>query len=88
MMGITPAALIFKGIYWRTPPYCLFPTTRFAYCTGILRVPCTNMIEAAITTSKKTISTRNMIKPPPASVTREANSLIIAPGRREIIPTK
>ena len=25
MIGITPAALIFSGRYWRTPPYCLLP---------------------------------------------------------------
>ena len=39
MIGITPAAFTFKGMYWRAPPYCLLPTTRFAYCTGTLRVP-------------------------------------------------
>ena len=30
MMGITPAALIFNGIYCLTPPYCLFLITVFA----------------------------------------------------------
>ena len=39
MIGITPAAFTFRGMYWRTPPYCLLPTMRLAYCTGIRRVP-------------------------------------------------
>src|SRR5512135_2039662 len=44
MMGITPAAFTFRGIYCLTPPYCLLPTILFAYCTGIRRVPCTRRI--------------------------------------------
>lgn len=48
MIGITPAVFTFNGIYWRAPPYCLFPTIRLAYCTGTFRVPCTRSIAAAI----------------------------------------
>ena len=35
MIGITLAAKSFKGMYWRAPPYCLFPTNcvyHDAYC--------------------------------------------------------
>ena len=64
MMGITPAAFTFRGIYCRTPPYCLLPTIRFAYCTGILRVPCTSKILTTNTRNRKTISTRNATSPP------------------------
>jgi len=39
MIGMTPAVFTRRGIYWVTPPYTFLPTTRFAYCTGILRVP-------------------------------------------------
>ena len=46
MIGITPAALILRGMYWRTPPYCLLPITLFAYCTGTLLTPCTSAIAA------------------------------------------
>ena len=31
IMGITPAALTFRGIYCLTPPYCLLPTILLAY---------------------------------------------------------
>ena len=39
IIGITPAAFTLSGMYWRTPPYCLLPTIRLAYCTGIRRSP-------------------------------------------------
>ena len=88
MIGITPAVLTFKGIYWRAPPYCLLPTTRLAYCTGILRVPCTKSIDAAITRSRNTISARNMTRPPEVVAVRITNSCTRDCGRRAIIPTK
>ena len=88
IIGITPAVLTFKGIYCLAPPYCLFPTTRFAYCTGTLRVPCTNKIEAEITNNKKTISARNITKPPDVVAVRIINSCTKACGRRAMIPTK
>ena len=34
--GITPAEFTLIGICVDCPPYTLRPTTRFAYCTGIL----------------------------------------------------
>ena len=40
MMGITPAWLTFSGMYVLCPPYMRLPTTRFAYCTGMRRCPC------------------------------------------------
>ena len=46
------------------------------------------MIEAAITNSKQINSPKNITKPPPASPRREANSLMIAPGKRDMIPTR
>ena len=36
MIGITPAAFTFKGMYCLAPPYCLLPTILLAYCTGML----------------------------------------------------
>ena len=56
MIGITPDAFTLSGMYCLTPPYCLFPTTRFAYCTGILLVPCTNNIDTTITNSNNATS--------------------------------
>ena len=88
MIGITLAAFTFKGMYWRTPPYCLLPWMRFAYCTGIRRVPCTSRIAKANTRIKITISTMNTIKPPPASFKRLENSWMIALGKRAMIPIK
>ena len=88
IIGITPAVFTFKGIYCLAPPYCLFPTTRFAYCTGTLRVPCTNRIDAEITNKRKTISAKNITKPPDVVAVRMINSCVRACGRRAIIPTK
>jgi len=83
---ITPAAFTFKGMYCRTPPYCLLPTILFANCTGTLLLPCTNNMVTTITIIRKTISTRNMTKPPPCSSNREKNSEAKAKGRLAIIP--
>ena len=88
MIGITPAAFTFKGMYCLAPPYCLLPTILFAYCTGIFLVPCTKRIAPAITISRNTISNKNMIKPPVLSVIREINSWNNDCGRRAIIPIK
>ena len=87
MIGMTPAALIFSGRYWRTPPYCLLPMTRFAYCTGTLRTACTMAMAAMMTRNQMTSSTTRMRGPPtplpwnfwPISATR-------AYGRRATIP--
>ena len=37
MGGMTPEVLIFNGKCVLWPPYMRLPTTRLAYCTGILR---------------------------------------------------
>ncbi|MPN39174.1 hypothetical protein SDC9_186702 [bioreactor metagenome] len=87
MIGITLAAFTFRGIYWRTPPYCLFPTIRLAYCTGIFLVPCTSIIAPAITTNRKIISSRKSTKPPGALINR-ATSATKACGKRAIIPIR
>ena len=76
MIGITPAAFTFKGINCLTPPYCLFPTTLLAYCTGILLVPCTKRIVINITNNNANISTKKITKPPPAEPKAETNSCI------------
>ena len=34
--GITPAVLTFSGKWVDCPPNIFLPTTRFAYCTGML----------------------------------------------------
>ena len=88
MIGITPAVFTFNGIYWRAPPYCLFPTIRLAYCTGTFRVPCTRSIAAAITANKKIISIRNITRPPCLEAKRLVNSAAKASGKRAIIPTR
>ena len=36
MIGITPDILTLMGRWVDWPPYIFLPTTRFAYCTGIL----------------------------------------------------
>ena len=53
MIGMTPAWFTFRGMYVDCPPYIRLPTTRFAYCTGIRRCPCsmnttTTMIPSAM----------------------------------------
>ena len=53
MIGITPAWFTFSGMYVLWPPIMRRPTTRFAYCTGIRRCPCSmnttaTMIASAI----------------------------------------
>ena len=68
MIGITPAALIFRGMYWRTPPYCLLPMTLLAYCTGTFLTACTRAIVATITRNQMMSSTMRAIGPPPAVV--------------------
>ena len=88
MIGITLAAFTFKGIYWRAPPYCLLPTTRFAYCTGTFLVPCTKRIAPAMTKRRNTISARKATKPPTALVVRDVNSATNAWGKRAIIPMR
>ena len=88
MIGITLAAFTFKGIYWRAPPYCLLPIILFAYCTGTLRVPCTNKIAPAITSKRNSISNKNITRPPVFSLVLETNSWNKECGRRAIIPTK
>ena len=88
MIGITPAALTFNGIYWRAPPYCLLPTILFAYCTGTLRVPCTKRTAPRITANKSTISITSITKPPCADEMRPMNSSMNAPGRRAMIPIR
>ena len=40
-------------MYCVWPPYIFRPTTRFAYCTVILRTPCVTAMTAAITMNKK-----------------------------------
>ena len=86
MIGMTLAALTFSGMYWRAPPYCLFPTTRLAYCTGTRRVPWTSRIAPAMTASRKTISKRNHTSPPAPPEARVPHSASTAPGRRAMIP--
>ena len=88
MIGITPALFTFKGMYCLAPPYCLLPTILFAYCTGTLRVPCTNRIDAASTNNRNTISAKNITNPPVAVVARLMNSNPNACGRRAMIPIK
>ena len=86
MIGITPAALIFNGMYWRTPPYCLLPTILLAYCTGTLRVPCTSRIDPQNTRNNMINSIKNATKPPPCWETLEVNSAKKANGKRAMIP--
>ena len=88
MIGITPAAFTFKGIYCLAPPYCLLPTILFAYCTGIFLVPCTNKIAAPITNNKNTTSIINIIRPPLLFATLDTTSCIKASGKRAIIPIR
>ena len=88
MIGITPAAFTFKGIYCLAPPYCLLPTILFAYCTGIFLVPCTKRIAAPITNNKNTISIINIIRPPLLFATLDTTSCNKASGKRAIIPIK
>ena len=88
MIGITPALFTFRGMYCLTPPYCLLPTIRFAYCTGIFLVPCTNRIDAATTNNRNTISARNITNPPAAVSVLLRNSNPNACGNRAIIPIK
>ena len=47
--GITPAVLILRGMCVLWPPNTRRPTTRLAYCTGILRLPVSRNTMAAIT---------------------------------------
>ena len=49
MTGITPAVLIRSGMWVDWPPYMRRPTTRLAYCTGILRWPSCIRTTAAVT---------------------------------------
>ena len=88
IIGITLAAFTFKGIYWRAPPYCLFPMILFAYWTGTLRVPWTNKIAPAITNKRNNISIKNITRPPVFSLVREINSWNKECGSRAIIPIK
>ena len=88
MIGITPAAFTFKGMYCLAPPYCLLPTILFAYCTGIFLVPCTKRIAAPITNNKNTISIINIIRPPLLFATLDTTSCNKASGKRAIIPIK
>ena len=47
--GMTPAVLIRSGMWVDCPPYTRRPTTRLAYCTGILRCPSCMRTTAAVT---------------------------------------
>ncbi len=42
-------------MYCVWPPYIFRPTTRFAYCTVILRTPCVTAMTAAITIKRNAI---------------------------------
>ena len=87
MIGITPDALTLSGRNCLTPPYCLLPTIRLAYCTGIFRVPCTSRTVATMTASNKAISTMKKMAPPPVlEATLELNSASNANGKRAMIP--
>ena len=49
IIGITPAALTRKGMYWVLFCIIVLPAIFFPYCTGILRVPRVSNIDAATT---------------------------------------
>ena len=51
MTGMTPAVLMRSGMWVDWPPYMRRPTTRLAYCTGILRWPSCMMTTAAVTST-------------------------------------
>ncbi len=87
MIGITLAAFTFSGMYCLTPPYCLLPTMRLAYCTGILRTPCTSMMAAAVTATRNNNSSNSRINPPGASISR-SYSATSEWGRRAMIPIR
>ena len=91
MIGMTPAIEIFSGMCVLCPPYIFRPTTRFAYCTGILRsasfivttkpiaMTAIARIATNVTTDwKDTLSPENSVA---------CNERIIA-GPRETIPVK
>ena len=93
MIGITPAAFSFKGIYWRAPKI-FFSTAALppsavlrAYCTGICRTALIRNIQSNIITNQRITSMRISIKPPFEAVNREATSEANACGKRAMIPT-
>ena len=61
--GITPAMLIFKGMYVDEPPSVRRPTTRFAYCTGMRRWLCSTNTTTAMTASNSRSSRKVFIGP-------------------------
>ena len=86
MIGITPAVFTFNGMWVDWPPYTFLPTTRLAYETGILRVPCVNKTTKAITANIIPISITSLRIPLTPSLIK-AISLTITFGTRETIPT-
>ena len=61
--GITPAMLIFNGMYVDEPPSVRRPTTRFAYCTGMRRWLCSTNTTTAMTANSSNNS-RNVLMGP------------------------
>ena len=78
-------------MYCVWPPYIFRPTTRFAYCTVILRTPCVTAITAAITRNKNAIINTRMngfagLAPVAAEGTNVFQACARAAGRRATMP--
>ena len=78
-------------MYCVLPPYCLRPTTRFAYCTVIFRTACVIAITLAITKNKNaTIKTRiaglTWLVPVCDDGTKVFHACANAAGRRATMP--
>src|SRR3989344_1227434 len=85
IMGITPAGFTFKGRYVDTPPYILFPRTRFAYETGIFLL-------ASVIITTPAIMRNDTTKNPTYGTSWEAshvrNNCLMLVGRPETMPAK
>src|SRR4051794_15628584 len=64
MTAITPDWSTFKGKNVLCPPIIFRPTTRFAYCTGILRWPVSSQTTKPVTanTAAKIINAPKMLR--------------------------
>ena len=92
MIGITPPAATFIGMLVLCPPYIFLPTTRFAYCTGILlsaSVKNTTSAIAAIAIRSITaaITVPIALNEPP-SITYVLTTELTAVGILDTIPAK
>ena len=79
-------------MYWVPPPMTLRPTTRFAYCTLILRCAWVTQMTAAMTRTRKAIISTSTIGftwlPCPPLGTKVRHAWMSAAGRRAAMPTE